>query len=119
MHSTQDLRLQRIVKAVRETSKALKKALPERDPVGDLGGERNGTRAGNVLSPHLAAVAAGLDEAQLQPAGRVRKRTNIVVARLSPPCTRAKLRHYAGAPTLRASSKGAMPAHSASVRSLP
>ena len=73
MHSTQDLRLQRIVKAVRETSKALKKALPERDPVGDLGGERNGTRAGNVLSPHLAAVAAGLDEAQLQPAGRSAK----------------------------------------------
>jgi hypothetical protein len=65
VHGTQDLYLQRIVEAVRETPKALKKALPERDPVGDLGGEWNGTQAGNVLVQHLAAVAAGLNEAHL------------------------------------------------------
>jgi len=100
MHSTQDLRLQRIVKAVRETPKALKKALPERDPVGDLGGERNGTRAGNVLSPHLAAVAAGLDEAQLQPAGRSAKADKhcsgkIIAAVYTRQASPLQLRHYA------------------------
>ena len=95
MHDTQDLRLQRIVEVVRETPKALKKAPPELDPVGDLGRDRDGAEAGDVFMPHLAAVAAGLDEAQLQPAGRVRKRTNIVVARLSPPGLRTKPCHYA------------------------
>src|SRR5262249_27727124 len=39
MHSTQDLGLQRIVEAVGKTLEALKKALPQLDPVSALGGE--------------------------------------------------------------------------------
>ena len=39
MHSTQDLGLQRIVEAVGKTLEALKKALPELEPVSAMGGE--------------------------------------------------------------------------------
>ena len=83
MDGTADHGLCCAVDPVGKAAETRMQALPVFDAAGD--GERQCYRseAGDVLVPHPAIYASGLDEAGLQAPAVRRKRTNIVVACLN------------------------------------